>query len=61
MKIQKNILFQTENIHIIVNDQNTFDLARLGNSFTKMQKKKILKKKLVQNWNNLSINATLTM
>lgn len=46
MKIQKNILFQTENIHIIVNDQNTFDLARLGNSFTKMQKKKILKKNL---------------
>lgn len=45
MKIQKNILFQTENIHIIVNDQNTFDLARLGNSFTKMQKK-ILKKNL---------------
>lgn len=39
MKIQKNILFQTENIHIVVNDQNTFDLARLGNSFTKMQKK----------------------
>lgn len=46
MKIQKNILFQTENIHIIVNDQNTFDLARLGNSFTKMQKKKILKKNM---------------